>query len=185
MTSVRLDRVWRRLLAGDPCEGRHFCDMPVGHGGQAGEKVEQIGIRICTVLPAVSDEGVKCCGAVPGSGVADEEPVLFADGTGTDGVFDEVVVYASTRRWGSPGESPGWRHRSSQKHWERLQEETNELKYYQKRSLKGISEPCGPQCHVNTAQASKCRRESRPAIITGKTAASGRQSETLPGVSPG
>jgi hypothetical protein len=30
---------------------------------------------------------------------------------------------------------------------------------------------CGPQCNVNTVQASKCRRGNRPAIITGKVAA--------------
>jgi len=27
---------------------------------------------------------------------------------------------------------------------------------------------CGPQCNVNTVQASKCPRGNRPAIITGK-----------------
>ncbi len=94
-------------------------------------------------------------------------------------------MYASTSCWGSPGERPGWRHRSSQKHWERLQEVTNELKYFQKRSLKGISDPCGPQCNVNTVQASKCRCGSRPAMQMGKAAVSGRQSETLLEVPPG
>jgi len=94
-------------------------------------------------------------------------------------------MYASTSRWGSPGERPGWRYRSSQKHWERLQEVTNELKYSQKRPLERVSEPCGPQRVVNTEQASKGCRGSRPAIITGKAAADGRQSETVPSVPPG
>ena len=75
-----------------------------------------------------------------GSGIADEKLVLLSDGGGTDGVLDGIVMYASTSRWGSPGESPGWRHRSSRKHRERLREETNELKHCRKRSLKGIRE---------------------------------------------
>ncbi|GMQ82360.1 MAG: hypothetical protein BMS9Abin05_1810 [Rhodothermia bacterium] len=30
-----------------------------------------------------------------------------------------IVMYALTSCWGSPGERPGWRYCSSQKHWER------------------------------------------------------------------
>jgi hypothetical protein len=61
-----------------------------------------------------------------------------------------------------------------------VQEETNELKYYQKRPVqKQVSKPCGLQREVNTEQASKCRRGSRPATITGKAAAFGGRAKRL------
>ena len=41
---------------------------------------------------AGDDQGVNNGGALSSIGVADEEPVLLADGGGADRVFDEVVV---------------------------------------------------------------------------------------------
>jgi hypothetical protein len=55
-----------------------------------------------------------------------------------------------------------------------VHEVKNEPKYIQKRLLQGGQRSCGMQCDVNTEQASKCRRGSRPAIITGKAAVSSR-----------
>ncbi len=109
-------------------------------GGQFAKKPVEVGAGVDAPAQAAAQQAVENGGALTGSRISNEHPVLFTERTGADGVLHAVVMYASTRRWGSPGESPGWRHRSSQKHWERLQEETNELKYYQKRSPRGISE---------------------------------------------
>ena len=60
--------------------------------GQAGEDVGEIRFGIDAFAVAVADECVERGGACAASRVAHEQPVLFADGAGTDGVFDEVVV---------------------------------------------------------------------------------------------
>lgn len=80
----------------------------------------------------------------------------------------------------SPGESPGQRYRSSWKRRGRWRKVTTVPKYSRKRSPRGISVPCGPQCNVNAEQASKCRCRNRPAIITGKVAVWGRAERTAP-----
>jgi len=85
------------------------------------------------------------------------------------------------RHRSSPGEIPGGQRRSSPKHWGQLREVTSGLKYSQKRSLLEISEPCGPQCSVNTEQASKCRCRNRPATITGKVAVTSRSERIAAG----
>jgi len=87
----------------------------------------QLRKQVCEVLGhvdlgpvTVGNEGVKHGGTLAADWISHKEPVLFADGTGANGIFHQVIVYASTSRWGSPGENPGWRRRSSQKHWERF-----------------------------------------------------------------
>ncbi len=75
-----------------PSFRREFFDLPVGGGGQAGEDVAQIGIRIEATLAATLDDGVEDGAAFAGLGFADEEPVLFAEGGGADGVFYQVLI---------------------------------------------------------------------------------------------
>lgn len=64
----------------------------VFHGWEAGEQVTQVVEGGFAVAAAGEDEGVDDGGALAGLWVADEEPVLFADGGGADGVLDGVVV---------------------------------------------------------------------------------------------
>ena len=59
---------------------------------EAGEHVTQVGVGIKAAAAAAFDDRVEDGSALAGSGFADEEPVLFPDGGGTDGVFDQVVV---------------------------------------------------------------------------------------------
>ncbi len=58
----------------------------------ADEDVAEVGVGIDPAAAAAFDEGVEDGAARAGFGGANEEPVLFADGGGADGVFDEVVV---------------------------------------------------------------------------------------------
>jgi len=74
---------------------RFWCnpaDLTVTHRWQPGQHVSQIGIGIDAAISATSDDRVNHSTAPPGFFVSDEEPVLFAHGRGSDGVFDEVVV---------------------------------------------------------------------------------------------
>lgn len=67
-------------------------DLPVSRGGEAGEDVAEVGVRVDPAAAAAFDDGVEDGAALASFGGADEEPVFLADGGGTDGVFDEVVV---------------------------------------------------------------------------------------------
>jgi hypothetical protein len=98
----------------------HILDLPVGHRRQAGEHIAQISLRVDASAAASFDDGEQDGTALAGFSLADEEPIFLADGAGTNGVLNKVVVYASTGRWGSPGSNPGWLFRSRQKHWERF-----------------------------------------------------------------
>ncbi len=74
--------------------GRQGSEGFGGLGGEreAGEQVGEVGLRVDPSAVAVAAEGVKRGGAVARFGVADKQPVLFADGGGADGVFRQVVV---------------------------------------------------------------------------------------------
>lgn len=67
-------------------------DLPVGGEGQPGQDMEQIGIRIESATTATFDDGVEDGATFPGLGFADEQPVLFAESGGADGIFDQVLV---------------------------------------------------------------------------------------------
>ena len=54
---------------------------------QAGEDVVQVSVRIESATAARFDDSVQDGAAFPGLGFADEQPVLFAEGGGADGVF--------------------------------------------------------------------------------------------------
>ena len=61
-------------------------------GGQAGEDVGEVVVGIDAAAAATDQKRVEDGAAPAGIGMSDEEPALAADGGGTDGVFDEVVV---------------------------------------------------------------------------------------------
>ena len=67
-------------------------DLPVGRRGQPGEHVAQIGKGIETAAPTAFDDGVDDGAALAGLRVAEEEPVLLADGGGAEGIFDQGVI---------------------------------------------------------------------------------------------
>ncbi len=69
----------------------------IGHPRQAGEDIPEVAVRVLAVALAGDDQRVDDGGALAGVGMADEQPVLFADRRGPDGIFDQVVV------------EPGWR----------------------------------------------------------------------------
>src|SRR5277367_338347 len=75
-----------------PGLGRDLCYLVVGHFGQTGEDVAEIGVGIDAAAAAGLDNAVDDRAALSGSGFADEEPVFLANGGGSNGVFDEVVV---------------------------------------------------------------------------------------------
>ncbi len=78
------------LLFG-PCFRENFRDLAVGHVGQAREDFPQVLVRIKIAPPATLDERVNNGAALAGIRLADEEPVLLADGRGTNGIFDQVM----------------------------------------------------------------------------------------------
>lgn len=72
--------------------GCHVLDLPVGHRRHTGEHVAQIGLRVDATAAACFDDGEQHRTALACFGLADEQPVLLADGGGTDGSLHGVVV---------------------------------------------------------------------------------------------
>jgi len=66
--------------------------LPVGGVRQAGEDVTQVREGIETATAAAFDDGVEDGAAFAGFGLADEQPVLFAEGGWPDGVLHEVLI---------------------------------------------------------------------------------------------
>ena len=64
----------------------------VGHLRQAREDIAQVLERIFPVALTRDDDGVDDGRALAGVGVPHEEPVLFSDARGSDGVLDQVGV---------------------------------------------------------------------------------------------
>ena len=60
--------------------------------GEPGEQIGEVGLGVDPGAVAVADEGVERGGAVAAFGIADEQPVLFADCGGADSVFGKVIV---------------------------------------------------------------------------------------------
>ena len=75
--------------------------MPVGHVRQTSEHIPEVSVRIDPAATAAFDDGVEDGAALAGIGFAEEEPVLFSDGSGPDRVFDQVVVDLAIVRIGS------------------------------------------------------------------------------------
>ena len=94
------DRWELLLLLFGPGFRRDFVDLVVGHVREAGEDVPQIGIGVEAAAAAALNDRVNDGAVFPGPGLADKEPVLFAQGGGPDGVFHQVVV-------DQPAELPG------------------------------------------------------------------------------
>ena len=68
--------------------GVKLCDFVVGGAGQTRQHVLEIGVGFDAVQAAVLDQGVHHRAALAGFGGSKEEPVLLAQGGGTNGVLD-------------------------------------------------------------------------------------------------
>jgi len=75
-----------------PGFGREVFDLPIGGGGQAREDVTQVGEGIDAAAAAAFDDGIEDGAAFPGLGLADEQPILFAEGGGANGILHQVLV---------------------------------------------------------------------------------------------
>jgi hypothetical protein len=76
----------RLVLLGPGLRG-DVLDLPVGQVREAGEHVAEVGVGIDPPAAAAFDDRIEDGSALAGLGLADEEPILFADGRGADGVF--------------------------------------------------------------------------------------------------
>lgn len=66
--------------------------MPVGGVGEFFQSFFEVGVGIYVMASTRLDDGVEDGAAVSGISISEEEPVLFSDGGGADGVFHQVVV---------------------------------------------------------------------------------------------
>ena len=80
------------LLGLGPGLGCHVLDLPVGQRRQAGEDCAQVVLWIDASCATGFIERKEDGAALSGFGFTDEQPVLFADGGGPDGILDGVVV---------------------------------------------------------------------------------------------
>ena len=64
----------------------------VGHLRELRQNIAQIVVGVDPELPAGLEQGVVDRAGLSGIGTAEEEPVLFPDSGGSNGVFDEIVV---------------------------------------------------------------------------------------------
>lgn len=67
-------------------------DLPVGHRGEPGEHVVEVGVGIDAAAAATLDDGVEDGAALAGIGIAEEQPVLFSQSGRPNGVLDEIIV---------------------------------------------------------------------------------------------
>jgi len=67
-------------------------DLPVGHRGQPGKHVAQIGMGIDAAAAATLDNGVEDGAAFAGIGIAEEEPVLFSERRRSNRVLDQIII---------------------------------------------------------------------------------------------
>src|ERR1017187_132968 len=67
--------------------------LPVGGRGEPGEDVTQVRIGIDSTTAAAFNDGVEDGAAFSGLGFADEEPILFAERRGPDGIFHKILIY--------------------------------------------------------------------------------------------
>jgi hypothetical protein len=75
-----------------PGFGRQLVDLPIGGRRQACEDVAQVREGIEPTPSATLNYGVQDGAALAGFGLADEQPVLFAQRRGPDGIFHEVLI---------------------------------------------------------------------------------------------
>ena len=67
-------------------------DLPVGHRGEPGEDVAQVGVGIDAAAAATLDNSVEDGAALAGVGIAEKQPVLFSESGRPDGVFHQVII---------------------------------------------------------------------------------------------
>ena len=73
--------------------GSYMLDLSVSHGGKPGEHVTQVGMGIDAAVAATLDNGVKDGAALAGLGIAQEQPVLFAQRSTTPIPQDSPITF--------------------------------------------------------------------------------------------
>ncbi len=81
-----------RLGLSGPSFGGELVDLPIGGVRQLGEDVEQVSEGIKPAPTVAFDDGVENGATLAGAGLADEQPVLFSESCGADGIFHQVLV---------------------------------------------------------------------------------------------
>jgi len=60
-----------------PGLGGNVLDLPVGHRGEPGEDITEVGVGIDAAAAATLDNGVEDGAALAGIGIAEKQPVLL------------------------------------------------------------------------------------------------------------
>ena len=68
-------------------------NLPVGHRGEPGEHVAQVGVGIDAAAAATLDNSVEDGAALAGIGIAEKQPVLFSESGRPNRVFYQIIVY--------------------------------------------------------------------------------------------
>ena len=136
-------------------------DLPVGHRGKPGEDVAQIGVGIDAAAAATLDNSVEDGAALAGVGIAEKQPVLFAESGRPDGVFHQVIMYALEKVSKSSGFKSRLATSLQPEALGAVQEVTNELKSCPKRSLKRRS-ASHAGCNVSEHRAGLERSSWKP-----------------------
>ena len=87
-----LRHLFQREFLFRPLFRREFGDLPVCALGDAGEHVAQILMGIDATPAATFDNRVDHGAALSGFGVSEKQPVLLADGRGSNRIFNSVVI---------------------------------------------------------------------------------------------
>jgi hypothetical protein len=97
--------------------GRNLWDLVIGHVRQAGENFAKILVRIETTPTAAFDEGVDDGATLSRRRLADEQPVLLADGRGSKQFFHYDV-----QEWlaGDPTQPPPERTHGRNQNWQHV-----------------------------------------------------------------
>ena len=86
-------RYGAKVLRGLPVNGEQGREVVlVAHCGQTGEHVLHVRVRVFAVALTGDDDRVDDGRSLSGVRVSDEQPVLFPNGGGPDGIFNEVVI---------------------------------------------------------------------------------------------
>ena len=92
MRTLRLDRGVGGAVRSGPVGRQQGVEFVRAGHGQALDDVLEVGLRIDAEIAGTDEQGIHDRGTFAGFGAADEQPVLFADGTWPDVVLGVVVV---------------------------------------------------------------------------------------------
>ena len=145
--------------------------------------LDAFGISAGIEFAADLKAGFSCCGAdkLDNDLMADQRLAAPVHGDeGEQAVLDFVPLCALPRCTDVVGANPTRQLSLQPEAPGADQEATNGLKHFGKRSLLGISGPCGPQHKPTPMRPRKDQCESQPASGTGRPASSGKRARPAP-----